>query len=197
MVRMAGSDADAELVARARAGDADAFRSLVERHGRAVFRLAYRMTGNEHDAEDVVQETFLKAYRSLERFEERSRFSSWLHRVAANCAYDSLRARARRQEDALETPADDQPGVLDRLASDEPAADRLVWSGEVGRRVRAAMARMSAVERAAFTLRHMEGLSMEDVSGALGVDTSAAKQSVFRAVRKLRQALAPVRETAC
>jgi RNA polymerase sigma-70 factor (ECF subfamily) len=194
---MAGSDADAELVARARAGDADAFRSLVERHGRAVFRLAYRMTGNEHDAEDVVQETFLKAYRSLERFEERSRFSSWLHRVAANCAYDSLRARARRQEDALETPADDQPGVLDRLASDEPAADRLVWSGEVGRRVRAAMARMSAVERAAFTLRHMEGLSMEDVSGALGVDTSAAKQSVFRAVRKLRQALAPVRETAC
>jgi RNA polymerase sigma-70 factor (ECF subfamily) len=196
MVQMAGSDADAEWVARARAGDPDAFRSLVERHGRALFRLAYRMTGNEQDAEDVVQESFLKAYRNLGHFEERAQFSSWLHRVAANCAYDCLRARARRQEDALEPAPDaEKPGVADRLASAEPDADRLVWSGEVRRRVRAAMGRLSAAERAAFTLRHMEGLSIDDICGALGLDESAAKQSVFRAVRKLREALAPVRET--
>src|SRR5438445_3761480 len=96
MSRMDGSDA--ERVAQALAGDRDAFRVLVERHSRSVFRLAFRMTGNEHDAEDVVQETFLKAYRKLDAFEERAQFGSWLHRIAANCAYDLLRARVRRDE---------------------------------------------------------------------------------------------------
>ena len=76
MERMEASDADADAVARYRAGDEGAFRSLVERHSRAVFRLAYRMTGNEQDAEDVVQEAFLKAYRNLGRFEDRSRFAA-------------------------------------------------------------------------------------------------------------------------
>jgi RNA polymerase sigma-70 factor, ECF subfamily len=194
MIRMAGSDG--EWVARARAGDPDAFRVLVERHSRAVFRLAFRMTGNEHDAEDVVQESLLKAYRNLGRFEERAQFSSWLFRLTANCAYDLLRTRSRRQEESLEPPPDQpSPGLLDGVASEEPAPDRLVWSGEVGRRVRAAMARMSASERAAFTLRHFEGLSIQEICGTLELDPSAAKQSVFRAVRKLREALAPVRET--
>src|SRR5262249_32115010 len=96
--RMAGGEDEAQAVARARAGDQEAFRLLVEGHSRAVFRLAFRMTGNEHDAEDVVQETFLKAYRKLGAFEERAQFGSWLHRIAANCAYDLLRARARHDE---------------------------------------------------------------------------------------------------
>jgi RNA polymerase sigma-70 factor (ECF subfamily) len=191
---MAGTDADAEWVVRARAGDQDAFRCLVERHARAVFRLAFRMTGNEQDAEDVVQETFLKAYRSLDRFEERSQFSSWLHRIAANGAYDLLRARARRQEDALDGGETGEEGPAARLASEAPSPDRLASGVDVRRRVRAAMVRMSPAERAAFTLRHMEGLSIDEICGALGVDRSAAKQSIFRAVRKVREALAPARE---
>src|SRR5260370_14827594 len=106
MKRMEGSDDDAETVAQARAGDADAFRRLVARHSRNVFRLAYRMTRNEHDAEDVVQEAFLRAYRNLDRFEERAQFGSWVHRIAANCAYDTLRARERRQAEADPVPID-------------------------------------------------------------------------------------------
>ena len=93
---MQDAEADAEAVARVRGGEPEAFRVLMERHGRAVHRLAFRMTGNEHDAEDVVQETFLRAYRNLGHFEARSQFGSWLYRIAANCAYDALRARARR-----------------------------------------------------------------------------------------------------
>ena len=93
---------DAAAVAQARAGDSEAFRLLVERHSRALFKLAYRMTGNEHDAEDVVQEAFLKAYRSLDRFEERSQVGSWLYRIAANCAFDVLRRRQRRDRPARE-----------------------------------------------------------------------------------------------
>src|SRR5512134_4111331 len=99
---MTVSDAPAVL-ARARQGDSDAFRALVERHSRAAFRLAWRMTGNEQDAEDVVQEAFLRAYRRLEQFEMKSQFGSWLHRIAANCAYDLLRTRARREEQPLES----------------------------------------------------------------------------------------------
>ena len=130
MKRMAGSDDDTETVAQARAGDADAFRRLVERHSRNVFRLAYRMTRNEHDAEDVVQEAFLKAYRSLDRFEERSHFGSWIYRIAANCAYDSLRARERRQESADSVAIHDASnGPATEMPSGAPAADRLVFGG--------------------------------------------------------------------
>src|SRR3954452_9900534 len=89
---------DAAYVARARSGDADAFRALVERHSRALFRLAFRMTGNETDAEDVVQESFLRAYRQLARFDERAAFGTWLYRIATNCSLDLVRSRKRRSE---------------------------------------------------------------------------------------------------
>src|SRR3954469_7104946 len=89
---------DVAAVSRARDGDAEAFRLLVERHSRAIFRVAWRMTGNEHDADDVVQETFLRAYRQIDRFEERANFSTWLHRIAINCSLDLLRARGRHDK---------------------------------------------------------------------------------------------------
>ena len=85
-------DAEDFVLAQARAGNRDAFRTLVERHSRAVFRVAYRVMGNEQDAEDVVQDTFLKAYRELARFEARSGLGTWIHRVAANCAIDASAA---------------------------------------------------------------------------------------------------------
>ncbi len=184
---------DAAVVEKARAGDEQAFKALVERHSRAVFRLAFRMTGNEPDAEDVVQEAFLKAYRRLDQFDFRAQFGSWLHRIVANCAYDLLRSRARRDEQSLDVEGDDEhAGPATTLVAPEPAPDRVVFSAEVRARVTAAMARLSAMERSAFVLRHHEGMSIEEIGGTLGLDTSAAKQSVFRAVRKMREALAPM-----
>src|SRR6188768_3167796 len=103
---------DAAAVALAREGDSDAFRALVERHSRAVFRLAHRMTGNAQDAEDVVQETFLKAYRQLSRFESRANFSTWLHRIAVNCSIDLMRARPHRE-------AGHDAADLDQLGNDD------------------------------------------------------------------------------
>src|SRR5215468_960956 len=87
---------DLGFVTKARAGDADAYRVLVERHSRTLFRLAFRMTGNEQDAEDVVQESFLRAYRQLAKFDERASFGTWLYRIAANCSLDLVRSRKRR-----------------------------------------------------------------------------------------------------
>jgi len=79
---------DLGLVARTRAGESDAFRVLVERHSRALFGLAYRMTGNQQDAEDVVQDSFLRAYRQLARFDQRAGFGTWLYRIAVNCSLE-------------------------------------------------------------------------------------------------------------
>src|ERR671933_892222 len=94
----------AAVLARARQGDSEAFRALVERHSRSVFRLAFRMTGNEQDAEDVVQESFLRAYKQLSKFDERASFGTWLYRIAMNCSLDLVRSRKRRSEQMA--PAD-------------------------------------------------------------------------------------------
>ena len=182
-------DAEAATVlARAREGDDEAFRALVESHSRSVFRLAFRITGNEQDAEDVVQESFLRAYRQLGRFESRANFGTWLYRIAANCSVDFMRARQSRRPPGRVEPIDDVDAVP--VPADGPNPERLAQSAEIGARVAAAMDELSPIERAAFTLRHHEGRSIDEISRTLGLGTSAAKHSVFRAVRKLRTALA-------
>jgi RNA polymerase sigma-70 factor (ECF subfamily) len=181
----------AAVLARARQGDSDAFRVLVERHSRGVFRLALRMTGNEQDAEDVVQESFLRAYRQLGRFESRANFGTWLYRIVANCSVDLMRSRHARQDQTRADSLNEIDAVP--LPAGDPSPERLAQSAEIGTRVAAAMSELSPLERAAFTLRHYEGRSIDEISRTLGLRTSAAKHGVFRAVRKLRTALAPLK----
>ena len=177
------------VLARARQGDSEAFRLLVERHSRAAFRLAFRMTGNEQDAEDVVQESFLRAYKQLGRFESRANFGTWLYRIVANCSVDLIRSRRSRHDHA----SMDDIAPIDQPQSDSPDPERLAESAHIGRSVSVAMAELSPLERAAFTLRHHEGRSIAEIGKTLGLGTSATKHSVFRAVRKLRAALEPLR----
>ena len=181
---------DAAAVALARDGDSEAFRALVERHSRAVFRLAHRMTGNASDAEDVVQETFLKAYRQLSRFESRANFGTWVHRIAVNCSIDLIRARPHREagHDAADL---EQFGASDTAEPALPSPERLMLSAEVQGRISDALTLLSKMERAAFVLRHFEGQSIDEISRALGLKTNATKHSIFRAVKKMRQALEP------
>jgi RNA polymerase sigma-70 factor, ECF subfamily len=190
MHQMPGDDAVA--VARARGGDSEAFRLLVERHSRSVYKVAYRVTGNPDDAEDVVQETFLKAYRQLDRFEERASFGTWLHRIAWNCSVDLLRSRPRREQ-AEEAETLEQLGSTHATVtgSAAPSPERLMASVQVSDRVKEAMGRLSPLERAAFVMRHYEGRSIEEISQALEIRANAAKHSIFRAVRKMRLALEP------
>jgi RNA polymerase sigma-70 factor, ECF subfamily len=186
---------DASRVAEVLAGDREAFRGLVDRHSRSIFRLAFRMTGNEQDAEEVVQETFLRAYRALGRFESRANFSTWLYRIAVNCSRDLLR---RRRPDVERREPDDLEGNPAVLELPDPAAtpDRLLLSAELSTQVQQAMGTLSVTERAAFLMRHFEGLSIGEIGSALGLGDGATKNSVFRAVQKLRRALEPhVRRT--
>jgi RNA polymerase sigma-70 factor (ECF subfamily) len=183
---------DAQDVNLARAGDDTAFRRLVERHSRGVFQLAFRMTGSEPDAEDIVQDTFLKAYRELRRFEERSSFGTWLHRIAVNCSYDVLRKRPRHQAEPLDVDGGEARPALALEADPVGRPDRLAFSGEVQARVRTAMNALSPAERSAFVLRHLEGRSIEEIGALLGLQMSATKHSIFRAVQKMRRALTPL-----
>jgi RNA polymerase sigma-70 factor (ECF subfamily) len=139
------------------------------------------MTGNETDAEDMVQETLLRAWRQIRRFDGRASFSTWLHRICANCAIDFLRSRNRWRTD------DSDP--FQNLASTTPSPERVASSSQTAAMLEPALAALSDVERTAFVLRHYEGLSIEEIAGALGVQSGAARHSIFRAVRKLRVAL--------
>ena len=182
---------DAATVALARDGDSEAFRTLVERHGRAVFRLAHRMTGNAQDAEDVVQETFLKAYKQLGRFESRANFGTWLHRIAVNCSIDLIRSRPHREAGHDVADLEHLGAMSDSHDAAHTTPERLMLSTEVQERVTTAMGALSQMERAAFVLRHFEGQSIDEISRALGLKTNATKHSIFRAVRKMRIALEP------
>jgi RNA polymerase sigma-70 factor (ECF subfamily) len=187
---------DVATVSRARAGDSDAFRLLVEQHSRLVFRVAYRMTGNEHDADDVVQETFLRAYKQLGRFEERANFGTWLHRIAVNCALDLLRSRGRLDRHYGGDP--EEAEMMGAISSSDPQQDRLLLSAELRSHVTAAMEKLSGNERTAFILRHFEGMPVEEIGKTLGIQVNAAKHTIFRAVRKLRESLEPfVRSSTC
>jgi len=180
---------DAAAVALVRAGDREAFRPLVERYSHLIFGQAYRMTGNESDAEEIVQETFLRAYRGLASFEDRSNFGTWLFRIATNCSLDLLARRKSQPQPAITEDDEDPPE--DRLPSESPSPERLLYSRELQARIGEAMDGLTPVERAAFVLRHFEGQSIEEIAAALHVRAGAAKQSIFRAVQKMRQSLQP------
>jgi len=174
---------DAAAVSRARSGDGEAFRLLVDRHVRGVFRVAWRMTGNEYDADDLVQETLLRAWRQLPTFEQRSEFGTWLTRIAINCCLDFLRARERHALPVL---------VAAEPRSSDPQQDRLLLSSELREHVLKAMEELSGSERTAFILRHFEDQPINEIGSVLGLKRSATKHTVFRAVQKIRAALEPL-----
>jgi RNA polymerase sigma-70 factor (ECF subfamily) len=186
---------DEAAAARAKAGDADAFRVLVERHSRPMFRLAFRMTGNEQDAEDIVQDTFLRAYRRIEKFDERASFGTWLYRITVNCSLDLVRARKRRSEQSGSANPE-MDDLIQSLPASGATPDRMAMSGQARQRIAEAMEELSASERTAFVLRHFEGMCIDEVSRVLGCRPGAARHCVFRAVQKLRRALEPLVSTA-
>jgi RNA polymerase sigma-70 factor, ECF subfamily len=183
---------DSAAAEEARKGNQHAFRVLVERHSRPVFRLAFRMTGNEQDAEDVVQESFLRAFRQIQSFDGRSAFGTWLYRIAANCSLDLLRARKIREDRRVSPTEEESFGWLENVATSAPSPERLTQSGQIASLLRPALAQLSDMERTAFILRHYEGCDIDQISQVLGVKANAAKHTVFRAVQKLRRALEPV-----
>ncbi len=177
------------------AGNKEAYGALVARHSLAVFRVAFRITGDEADAEDVVQETFLQGYLKLESFQARSKFSTWIYRIAVNSA---LSLKNKRKPEASYQIADDADPAQHQVALADTAAnpERLLLSQDIEVLQKRAMQELTATERTAFVLRHMEACSTEEIAATLRIAPNSAKQAVFRAVQKLRRSLAPLRVNA-
>lgn len=182
---------DEHWIARARDGDAVAFRHLVEPHTRPLYGLCARITRDSALAEDALQEALFNAWRHLASFDGRAVFKTWLHRIAVNAALEQLRRRGRL-EVSVETP-DSEGDFLDAVAEELPGPDRHATGSEIKRKTESQLDRMSVIERTAFVMRHHEGHSLEEISATLSLNTNACKQAIFRAVRKLRIALEPLR----
>jgi RNA polymerase sigma-70 factor, ECF subfamily len=172
-------------------GEKDAYGVLVERHSQSIFRIAFRITENEADADELVQEVFLRAYRKLEDFDARANFRTWIYRIAMNCALDLLNKQKGQSAVPISEEYDSEQPTA-QLADRRAGPDRLLLSREIETRRQAAMERLTPVERVAFVMRHIEDRSTEEIAGALGIAPNSAKQAVFRAVQKLRQSLAPL-----
>ncbi len=179
------ADLDA-LVAIAREGDQAAFEELVRRTHRDTYTMALRLLGDEEDARDVTQETYLRAYRGLRRFRGDAQFSTWLYRITANCASTQLGKRKRYRHSEL---TDDHTVVDSREEIDpQSRADTAALRAELTEALR----RLPAKLRAVVVLRDIYDLSHEAIAAELGISESAAKVRLHRARRKLREQLFPL-----
>ena len=189
---------DADAVARTLAGEREAYRVLVERHSAYVYRLAYRMTGNSHDAEEVVQEAFLRGYQKLQQFAGNANFGTWVYRIAANYSIDRLRQKkteeARRENPSPAADGESEVDPLSKLRDARPSPERLAGSAQLAQKMKEALDALTPAERTAIVMRHWDGCGIEEIAAVLKSNSSAAKNTVFRAVQKLRLALQPFSE---
>jgi RNA polymerase sigma-70 factor (ECF subfamily) len=176
---------DAELVQRSRAGDARAFGELVGRHHAACWRFAFHMLGDRADADDVVQDAFWRAFRALERYDERDQFRGWLFRILTNLCRNALTSRGRRTRrfvhDELAMASAAAPAPFRRLGVEDGALQR-------------ALRQLDPLQREAVLLKYAEGLEYGEMVALTGVGESALKMRVKRGAERLRTLLAAERK---
>ena len=185
-------DPDDGLIAALRNGDEDAFASLVHREGGRMLATARRLLGNEHDAQDAVQDAFLQAHRAIDRFHGESRISTWLHRIVVNAALMKLRSRRRKPEQAIEDllPEFDEAGDWIRPVSGwERSSHELVESAETRAMVRRAIERLPESYRQVLMLRDIEDFDTDETADLIGASVNAVKIRLHRARQALRTLL--------
>ena len=183
------TDQDLELVTAIRNGDTDAFEELVRRYDRQLLRIAHNLTHNLEDAEDVVQEAFLKAYLKLDQFQGSSKFSTWLMRILINQGLMKLRKRRDVQEISIDEPPKDDALPMD-LADWSPDPEQLYGRSELREILSKALDRLTPRARVVFVLRDVEGLTIEETSTLLNLQPAAIKARLYRARLQLREVLA-------
>ena len=184
-------DSDGSLVAAAKRGDKQAFEGLVLRHKQRVLAVARRITNNREDAEDVTQESFHKAFLHLDTFQEKSRFSTWLTRIAMNEAFMLLRRRRGVFEVLPESPDDGVKAGAESFVDQGPNPEESCWRRERTELLTEAINRLGPAIRTAILLRDIEERSVKETAQILGTSITAVKARVFQGRRKLRRTLNP------
>ena len=175
------------LIEKAQAGDQDALETLFARQSPALYQTALRLVGTPEEAEDVLQEGMLSAFRNLRRFEGRSQFSTWLTRIVINAALMRLRSRRARPAVSLDErlAEDDEMTFADQFPDTTPNPEQIVARRELEDLLRRNLATLSPVLRSAFILREMEGFSTEEAAEELGISQGTLKARLHRAKRQL------------
>ena len=188
---------DTMLVREAQRGSRAAFEELVRHYDQAVLRLALHLTGSEQDAQDVYQDAFLKAYKSIGNFRFECSFYTWIYRIVTNLCLDHLRKKQVRKEDApiAKDPRGEEYDLLDQVPDGRAGAnpERDLMRRELGGRISRALERLTPRERMVFELKHYQGLKLRTVGEMLNTTEETAKNTLFRATQKLRGALADMK----
>jgi RNA polymerase sigma-70 factor (ECF subfamily) len=195
--RMLARAPEMELIREAQAGSRAAFDALVRQYDQQVLRLALHLTGSEHDAEDIYQEAFLKAYRYLGNFRFECSFYTWIYRIVTNLCLDQMRRRKTRREgnavvlDHAGDEIDLMASVSDDRSFSNPA--RELERKALGERIQLALEKLTPRERMVFELKHYQGLRLRTIGEMLSTTEETAKNTLFRATKKLRAQLAELR----
>ena len=176
---------DSALITKCLDGNAEAYGQLVDKYSARIINLAYAMLGDRHQAEDIAQDAFVRAFKGLPRFERKAKFSSWLYQIALNLCKDQLKAKSRHAR-----PTDDE-----RLAAidgnPQEQAPRVIIQDELSGKMRDAINKLPVLYRESFVLRHLQGLEYEDVAMITGVPADTVRVRAYRAREMLRESLAP------
>jgi RNA polymerase sigma-70 factor, ECF subfamily len=195
--RLASRAPEIELIRAAQAGSRTAFDALVRQYESQVLRLALHLTGSEQDAEDIYQEAFLKAYRYIGNFRFECSFYTWIYRIVTNLCLDQLRRRKTRREDqaVILDHSGDEIDILASVSDDRSFSNpaRELDRKFLGSRIQDALDKLTPRERMVFELKHYQGLRLRTIGEMLSTTEETAKNTLFRATKKLRSQLAGLR----
>ena len=186
---------DDSLIRRAAAQDAAAFEQLMLLHQKPVYNICYRMAGNAEDALDLSQEVFLKAYRNIGNFDERSQFSTWIYRITANTCIDEMRKRKGRQSFSLEEELESEEGSMQRQVADAgETPEESMLREEQKSEILQALESLSPEHKVAVILRDIKGLSYEEIAEILELTLGTVKSRISRGRNQLKQEILKLRE---
>jgi RNA polymerase sigma-70 factor (ECF subfamily) len=183
------------LIQRAQNGDHDAFRHLVERNKHQVYYLAYDLTGNHQDAQDLSQEVFIKVFGALKKFRADAKLSTWIYRIAVNTWLNIKSTKSykmKERHESLEVNGSNHPSGHMETTTQSPA--KFMEQADVQLHIMEALHTLSPKERAAFILRHYQDQTLKEISTALDITVGTVKSLLFRAIKKLQKNLAAYRE---
>jgi RNA polymerase sigma-70 factor (ECF subfamily) len=195
--RMQKRASEMELIREAQAGSRAAFETLVREYEQQVLRLALHLTGSESDAEDIYQEAFLKAFRHIGNFRFECSFYTWIYRIVTNLCLDQMRRRKTRREDrsVVMNHSGEEMDLLAMVSDDRAYSNpaRELERKLLGKRIQAALEKLTPRERMVFELKHYQGLRLRVIGEMLNTTEETAKNTLFRATKKLRTQLAGLR----
>jgi RNA polymerase sigma-70 factor, ECF subfamily len=186
-----GRERDRQLVLRAQHGENIAFDSLVTKYQRRLIRMALRLVGSESEAEDVVQEAFIKAYRALPQFRGDAAFYTWLYRIAVNTARNYLESRSKRESGMNESGVMETNGERESLNSSDTPESTLM-TRQVAETVGKAMQELPDDLRLALSLREIEGLSYDEIAEVMKCPIGTVRSRIFRAREAIAEKLRPL-----